>query len=330
MRLLTTLTAIVALLAAPAWVEAQAIVGYGINVARAGAVGVGTGAGVGGIFSTLKGTTDSAGKAGGTVNVSSRNRPEFEEDDLEPKTVIKLPKRDQAKLSTGSSRRTIKGGVVISGVPASNARTSSGTTVRVHGASGNNVGAAAQERVQWDVGDSGGRRSAAVRGAPRAAPQPVRQASRDKSQDRQAKTEGAPATAASDSKPEPSDQDAAGSQPAAETAASDSPGAATVMGPTRIIAAPLLAGGTVADAPRPLDEEAADDDLEIEIELGEDVAAVIERFGHPSMVLKGIFGQDYTEKYTFRTKQGRKIVVLALNGKVTAITSEPLRLAARR
>ena len=307
------------------------MIGYGINVARAGAAGVGAGAGVGGIFSSLKRTTDVAGKSGGTVNVSARKSPEFEEDDLEPKNVIKLPKRDQTKSSTGSSRRTIKGGVVISGVPASKARTSSGATVRVHGASGENAGSAAENRVPWDVGGSGGgRRSAAVRGASRAAPRAVRQATKDKGKDKAAKAEDKTAPEASDLQQEPSDQEAAGSQPAAETAASGSPGVAPTMGPTRIIAAPLQAGGTVAAAPQPFDEEATADDIEIEIELGEDVAAVIERFGNPSMVLKGISGKDYTEKYTFRTKEGRKIVVLAVNGKVTAISPGPLRLAARR
>ena len=330
MRSLITLTAILPLLAAPAWVQGQAFVGYAINVARAGAAGVGTGAGVGGILSALKGTTDAAGKSGGTVTVSSRQSPEFEEDDLQPKTVIKLSKGDKSTQSTGSSRRTIKGGVVISGVPASNARTSTGTTVRVRGASAAHSGSDAEKPIQWDVGNYGnGPRSSPVRGASRAAPEPVRQAPRDK----EAKAESKTATAASDSPAEPTVEETAESEAASDTAAAHSPGTTPLTGPTRIIAAPLK-GGANAPAPaattQPLDEDADDDDIEIEIELGEDVAAVIERFGNPSMVLQGISGQDYTEKYNFRTKEGRKIVVLALNGKVTAINPEPLRLAARR
>ena len=116
----------------------------------------------------------------------------------------------------------------------------------------------------------------------------------------------------------------------ADTAAVPSSGPAPVVGATRIVAAPLKAAEyarAAAEPTQPLDESGDDD---IEIELGEDIAAVIARFGQPSMVLKGISGRAYTEKYTFRTKEGRKIVVLALNGKVTAITPEPLRLAARR
>ena len=328
MRSMVILTAICVLFAAPAWLEAQAMVGYGILVARAGAAGVGAGAGVGGILSSLKGTTDSAGKSGGTVNVSPRKSPEFAEDDLAPKTVIKLPKRDQAKLSTGSSRRTIKGGVVISGVPASNARAKTGTTVRVRGATGSQSGGDAEKPIQWDVGNSGsGPRSLPVRGASRAASQPVKQSTKEK----EAKADGTTATAASNSPAEPTVDETAESEAASDTAAAHSPGTTPLTGPTRIIAAPLKGAGNVAAAAtQPLDEDADEDDIEIEIELGEDVAAVIERFGKPSMVLQGISGQDYTEKYTFRTKEGRKIVVLALNGKVTAINPEPLRLAARR
>ena len=324
------LTAICVLFAAPAWLQAQAFVGYSINVARAGAAGVGAGAGIGGILSSLKGTTDSAGKSGGTVNVSPRKSPEFEEDDLAPKTVIKLPKRDQATLSTGSSRRTINGGVVISGVPASNARAKTGTMVRVRGASGSQSGGDAEKPIQWDVGNSGnGPRSSPVRGASRAAPQPVRQPAKEKEAEADDKT----AAAASNSAAEPAAQETVESETASDTAAAHSPGTTPLTGPTRIFAAPLKVGAnapTPAEATQPLDETADDDDDDIEIELGEDVAAVIKRFGKPLMVLKGIFGQDYTEKYTFRTKEGRKIVVLALNGKVTAITPEPLRLAARR
>ena len=327
MRSMIILTLICVLFAAPAWLEAQAMVGYGILVAGAGAAGVGTGAGVGGILSALKGTTDSAGNSGGTVTVSSRRTPELEEDDLAPKTIIKLPKRDQAKLSTGSSRRTIKGGVVISGVPASNARAKTGTTVRVRGATGSQSGGDAEKPIQWDVGNSGsGPRSSPVRGASRAAPQPVRQPAKEK----EAKADDTTATAASNSPAEPAAQETVESETASDTAAAHSPGTTPLTGPTRIFAAPWKVGAiapTPAEATQALDETADDD---IEIELGEDVAAVIERFGKPSMVLKGISGQDYTEKYTFRTKEGRKIVVLALNGKVTAINPEPLLLAARR
>ena len=311
------------------------MVGYGILVARAGAAGVGAGAGVGGIFSSLKGATDSAGKAGGTVTVSTRNSPEFEPDDLEPKTVIKLSKRDQKIPTTRSSRRTIKGGVVISGVPASKARATTGTAVRVRAISGDESGSAPEQPIQWDVGGyGGGPGSSSVPGASRAAPRAVTQAPKGK----EATTDKKPDSPAADSaqeKPtvEEADEQFVGPRAAPDTASSGSPGVtpATVSAP--IVAAlfqegDIESGNTSADAPQALDEEVTDD--EIEIELGEDIAAVIERFGNPSMMLRGIAGQAYTEKYTFRTKEGRKIVVLALNGKVTAITPGPLRLAARR
>ena len=46
---------------------------------------------------------------------------------------------------------------------------------------------------------------------------------------------------------------------------------------------------------------------------------IIARFGKPLMALKGIAGKDYTEKYLFRTEDGLRITVLAVNGTVTAV-----------
>ena len=313
------------LFAAPAWLEAQAFIGYGINVARAGAVGVGAGAGVGGLLSGLKRTADSAGKAGRTVTVTSSRAPEFEEDDLEPKTVIKMPKRDKTKLSTGASQRKIRGGVVISGVPASDAPASTGTSVRVRSENGLQASSGIEKRVRWDVGGGSGRSTSPVRGASRtpgdAAQPSAKPAANDPEAD-ESTDEEATAAAASAAAP-------GGPEAGADSAAPGSSAAPPPSGPRIIIAAPLRGSGDAAPAAEPVndDTQAAED---IGIEVGEDVAAVIERFGKPSMVLKGIFGQDYTEKYTFRTKDGRKIVVLAVNGKVTAIAPDRTRLAARR
>jgi len=47
------------------------------------------------------------------------------------------------------------------------------------------------------------------------------------------------------------------------------------------------------------------------------------------MTLKGITGKDYTEKYLFRTEDGLRITVLAVNGKVTAVLAGAKPLAAR-
>ena len=50
-------------LALPAATYGQAIIGYGINVGRAGAAGVGAGAGLGGVFSNMKRPIEQAGQA---------------------------------------------------------------------------------------------------------------------------------------------------------------------------------------------------------------------------------------------------------------------------
>ena len=62
---------------------------------------------------------------------------------------------------------------------------------------------------------------------------------------------------------------------------------------------------------------------------GDKVADLIARLGKPTMVLKGIGGNGYNEKYIFRKPDGGKITVLALHGTVTAVidssTGLPLR-----
>ncbi len=313
------------LFAAPTWLEAQAFIGYGINVARAGAAGVGAGAGVGGILTGLKKTSNTAATAGNKVTVHSTKAPVFEEDDLEPKTVIKLSKGDSKKISTGASQRKIKGGVVISGVPASDAPASTGTAVRVRTENGLQASPGVEKRVRWDVGGGSGRSTSPIRRAsrtPRDAAQPsakptANDPEADESADEEATAAAAPATAAG------------GSEAGADSAAPSSSPAPQPSGPRMVIAAPLKSSGEAAPAGEPVDDDTQAAEA-IGIEVGEDVAAVIERFGKPSMVLKGISGRDYTEKYTFRTKDGRKIVVLALNGKVTAIAPDRTRLAARR
>jgi len=68
---------------------------------------------------------------------------------------------------------------------------------------------------------------------------------------------------------------------------------------------------------------------ELEISTGDNVEAIIARLGNPLMTLKGITGKDYTEKYLFRTEDGLRITVLAVNGKVTAVLAGAKPLAAR-
>ena len=93
----------------------QAMVGYGINVARAGSAGVAGGAGVAGIFSKLGSTTkDTTQPIGGTY----RPQPDFGEDDLKP-TVIKLNTGNKPGTSATAGTRKMSSGVTISGISGS-------------------------------------------------------------------------------------------------------------------------------------------------------------------------------------------------------------------
>ena len=75
--------------------------------------------------------------------------------------------------------------------------------------------------------------------------------------------------------------------------------------------------------------EGAGKEGSIVIAAGDKVADLIARLGKPTMVLKGISGNGYNEKYTFRKPDGGKLTVLALHGTVTAVidnsTSLPMR-----
>ena len=93
----------------------QAMVGYGINVARAGSAGVASGAGAAGIFSKLGSRTkDTTQPIGGTY----RPQPDFGEDDLKP-TVIKLNTGNKPGTSATAGTRKMSSGVTISGISGS-------------------------------------------------------------------------------------------------------------------------------------------------------------------------------------------------------------------
>ena len=81
----------------------QAIIGYGINVGRAGAAGVGAGAGLGGVFSNMKRPIEQAGQAGtGTSQTGKKAGPQFDND--------KIPKGNgQAKVGADGKLK-LKGG----------------------------------------------------------------------------------------------------------------------------------------------------------------------------------------------------------------------------
>jgi hypothetical protein len=58
--------------------------------------------------------------------------------------------------------------------------------------------------------------------------------------------------------------------------------------------------------------------LSLEIPAGTPIADLVKRFGEPVLALTGISGEDYTEKYVFRTPEGARLTVLSVEGRVTS------------
>ena len=60
----------------------------------------------------------------------------------------------------------------------------------------------------------------------------------------------------------------------------------------------------------------------VDIPAGTPVEELMKRFGEPLMALTGISGEDYTEKYVFRTPDGARLTVLSIDGKVSTVIVE--------
>jgi hypothetical protein len=58
--------------------------------------------------------------------------------------------------------------------------------------------------------------------------------------------------------------------------------------------------------------------LSLEIPAGTPIADLVKRFGNPVLALTGIAGEDYTEKYVFKTPEGVHLTVLGVDGRVTS------------
>ena len=76
-------------------------------------------------------------------------------------------------------------------------------------------------------------------------------------------------------------------------------------------------------------EEGAAKKGTITIANGATVADLIAHLGKPTMVLKGIRGNGYNEKYTFRKPDGTKFTVFALHGKIVSVIDNSTRLPMR-
>ena len=95
-----------------------------------------------------------------------------------------------------------------------------------------------------------------------------------------------------------------------------------------VLTAPRNSTG-ISAGPVSVSGDDASPSAELEVSVGDKVEKIIARFGEPLMALKGISGQDYTEKYLFRTEDGLRITVLAVNGTVTAVLASARLLATR-
>ncbi len=288
----------------------QAMIGYGINVARAGAAGVASGAGAAGIFSKLGSTTENAAKpmSGG----ARPPQPAFPDDDLKP-TVIKLNTGAKPGISATSGTHKTSSGFTISGIPSSTASSAGNETATVREVAPSD---SASESANFDTGPDY---------AP-AAPgsyQPVSGA-------------GSAGHAAAAVQPE-----VAANEPAAETVENEStpetPSTASAesssspsaqLGRSSVVTSPTSPIGIAPEAASPANEQASS--AELEISVGDEVDQIIARFGEPMMALKGITDKDYTEKYLFRTADGLRITVLAVNGTVTAVLAGAKPAAATR
>jgi len=287
---MTFIACLVASLAAAPAAFAQAAVGYGISAARAGSAGAAAGGGLGAVFSKLGRKTGEATEgASAPVNPS----PRFEEGARKQPTAVKLHRDSLRQPQRG--KVALRGGFAVAGasLPArAQARAAKPAVAEV-----------------WQV-----RASAAS-------------ASAEPASDR-TEAAGAPAL-----QPAHAPTDAAAPHEPAQPAASPSPSSsasdAVPSSSKQGVAAPRVEKqsspadtSAAADAP-PRSEARRAHQLASEIQAGEPVQSLIERFGLPYMALRGVAGEGYNEKYIFKLQDGARIVIYARQGTVTQASAEP-------
>lgn len=292
--------------------DAQAMIGYGINAGRAGAMGAAAGTGAAGIFTKLSRTTEEAeGKAG-----SGARGPEFAEDDLKPTVIqVKTGQGEAAGGSTVLGGVTTKSGMTISGLPRSSYRQTSGTrTARVR-----EIRTEPFEQPAFDV-SAPAPSSASAPAADQPAADPEQEIA--EAEGEKASTDG-----------EKSEEEASDNRVSARAPAAAAP-AGSIVGRPRVIKGAARRSSEPreeparAAAPQPSEAEIA---KAVGIEVGEPVEDLVLRFGVPAMTLTGVIGEGYTAKYIFRTPDGGWLTVYVLNGKVTSVKAVspflPLRAA---
>ncbi len=307
----------------------QAMIGYGINVGRAGAAGAAAGAagaGAAGIFQKLRRNANQAstGKSG-TRRASRQPQPEFEDTDLRVGT---------AKPAYQSSQ-TVKtsSGVTISGLTPSGA-------AQFHATYGEPSGPKRAWKRRLERKREEHRR--AVLDAARAA-------SNGAATGAGADAAGATGAGADEtgSAPAAETSEPAGLVPVGETAAGGAAAGAETVAATPAAPSASAPGQSVTASsrvsigepmtakssrtpegehtPRLLgeDDRALVDEL-ADIEEGLSIEDLIERFGKPIVQMMGLVADGYSAKYVFRTASGRRFTVFAYEGKVMDVVAEPL------
>ncbi|MDA1314179.1 MAG: hypothetical protein O2968_12640 [Acidobacteria bacterium] len=274
----------------------QAMIGYGINVGRAGAAGAAagaTGAGMAGIFNNLN---NRLSEEPNTQSGARSAQPEFDREELERSRN----QRRAPSFSTSGTTIETSSGVRISGHPSSRPPV---TPARYQARS-----------FDYEPAPSVPAASPVSSVADPIAEQPEQSASTSQG-------EAQPATEAEEPTPLPTVEIQETPEQAAQPVSvmNARTGAAGQAGPAN------NTGGLDPALRRLLeiDSEIAD------IPEGTSIEDVIARFGKPIFKMAGLPGEGYSEKYIFRMADGRRFTVFTQGGMVANIIVEPLLLGNR-
>ena len=252
-------------LALPPATYGQAIIGYGINVGRAGAAGVGAGAGLAGVFSKVNQPLKKAGQEGASRSQTGKQAgPQFDND--------KVPKGNGQAEVGADGKLKLKGGAMIAGLRPSPriARSSQLST---------------EARA---VASSEAAKSYSPAATPAPGPSPS----------------AAPATITPElsevesASPNPTADDLAATDTQVAAESSDSPATAeqdvTTPASNRGVLSPIIVSASDS-AENSSGGEGAGKEGTIVVAAGDKIADLIARLGKPTMVLKGIRGNGYNE-----------------------------------
>ena len=280
----------------------QAIIGYGINVGRAGAAGAAAGAagaGTAGIFKNLQGTLTREPEKKPSQGSTVQRKPEFDKADLErPKDA---PTDTRAKpVFQSSGQVKTKSGIMISGMTASRPAPRRW---------------AEPVPVVYDGVPTPPDPSASQ-------PNPSRPSASQPALGAPSATDADPEAAALSEPPaaSPAGGHEEADSPPAQQAASH-PGVLDARMATVYPNSPQ-AGAQVSVENEPSGATMPATDSITGIFEGTPIDRVIERFGKPLLRMAGIPSNGYSEKYIFRAPDGSRFTVLVQDGKVVRVLAD--------